>query len=106
MSVFAHNNERNEYHVFSDGAIAELQEALDRSLESRDGSDAPLRPAVERLCAEGRKRQLDPEKMIIALKAAWEGLTVRRMDEERKRRAYERMFSFCLETYFGARRAR
>jgi hypothetical protein len=95
----------NERQIFSDDALAALQQALERSLASREDGDAFLRPAVERLCMEGRGLQLPPEKMIVAVKAAWEGLAVRPADEERKRRAYERMLSLCLDSYFGARAA-
>ena len=102
MSALPHN----ERQIFSDDALAGLQQALERSLAYRDDGDAVLRPAVERLCTEGRRLKLAPEKMVVAVKAAWAGLTVRHADEERKRRAYERLLSYCLESYFGVRAAR
>ena len=102
MSALPHN----ERQIFSDDALAALQQALERSFAARDDGDALLRPAVQRLCADAGRLKLTPDKMIVAVKAAWAGLTVRHADEERKRRAYERLLSFCLESYFGVRAAR
>jgi hypothetical protein len=91
--------------IFSDEALAQLQHALDLALETpRGGNEMLLHSAVQRLCGEVDARRLPPEKMVIALKAAWQRLTVRGpMGEDRKHGLYERMLGICLESYYRAR---
>jgi hypothetical protein len=105
IRLMAASSAPDEPDIFSDEALAQLQHALDRALETpRGGNEVLLDSAVQRLCSEVNARRLPPEKMVVALKAAWQRLTVRGpMGEDRKHNLYERLLGRCLESYFRGR---
>lgn len=89
---------------FSDSAIHQLNHALRSYLTSfEEARHEPLRLAVERLCSEAHAAHLGPERMLVAVKAAWARVPgIERVDVERAQVALERVVGHCIEAYYGA----
>jgi len=90
---------------FSDAAIEELRRALRVYGSTWDGGRRePLRLAIERLCSEAHAAQLGPERMLLAVKAAWARVPrIEHVDAERARIAFERLVGYCIDVYYGER---
>jgi hypothetical protein len=88
---------------FSDEAIEQLNRALQFYVSSWDEvRHATLRLSLERLCSEAHAAQLGPERMLVAVKAAWGRVPgIERVDIERARVAFERVVGYCIEAYYG-----
>lgn|SRR5437763_13209653 len=90
---------------FSDAAIEELSRALRLYGSTWDGGrQESLRLAIERLCSEAHAEKLGPERMLVAVKAAWARVpTIEHADAERARIAFERLVGYCIDVYYGER---
>ena len=88
---------------FSAGTETQLSDALANYLTSwQDERHDLVRTAIERLCREARERSIGPEVMLVAVKAAWTALPEsHKLDPERKRIAFDRVFGYCLDAYYG-----
>ena len=87
---------------FSDAAVQQLSEALQRYVASwNEERHESLRAALERICAEAHAAELGPERMLVAVKEAWLRIPVfDRADVERSRMAWERVVGYCIEAYY------
>jgi hypothetical protein len=88
---------------FSDAAIEQLNRALRLYISTWNvGRHESLRLSLERLCSEAHAAKLGPERMLVAVKAAWARVPgVERVDAERARVAFERVVGHCIEAYYG-----
>ena|SRR5215212_3189085 len=89
---------------FSDAAIEQLNRALRLYVSSWDEvRHETLRLALERLCTEAHAAELGPERMLVAVKAAWARVPgIEQVDVERARIAFERVVGHCIEAYYSA----
>jgi len=89
---------------FSHAAIEQLNRALQLYVSSWDEvRHETLRMALERLCTEAHAAELGPERMLVAVKAAWARVPgIERVDVERARIAFERVVGHCIEAYYSA----
>ena len=63
---------------------------------------ALLRAATVRACAEAHALSMSPEAMVIALRGFYTAISVGAHGaEERRRAAYDRLLSGCIEVYFA-----
>ena len=61
-----------------------------------------LQAALMRLCQEAHVQQLGPERVLVAVKAAWAAVPVgTKGGPEQKAIAFERVLGYCLEAYYG-----
>jgi len=88
---------------FSEAAIEQLNCALHLYVSTWDEvRHETLRLALERMCSEARDAKLGPERMLVAVKAAWARVPgIEHIDVERARVALERVVGHCIEAYYG-----
>jgi len=88
---------------FSDAAVEQLNRALLLYVSSWDEvRHATLRLALERLCTEAHAAKLGPERMLVAVKAAWARVPgLDHVDVELTRVAFERVVGHNIEVYYG-----
>ena len=88
---------------FSAGAETQLRDAFAHYASRwRDEPEALVREALERLCREAHERELGPEQMLIAVKAAWAAVPeVNGLDYDRQRILFDQLFGYCLDAYYA-----
>jgi hypothetical protein len=88
---------------FSQAAVEQLDRALRLYVSSWDEvRHETLRLALERICAEAHAAKLGPERMLVAVKAAWGQVSgIERVDVQRARVAFERVVGHCIEAYYA-----
>ena len=88
---------------FSHAAIEQLNRALQLYVSSWDEAQhETLRLSLERLCTEAHAAKLGPERMLVAVKAAWARVPgIERVDVERARVAFDRVVGHCIEAYYN-----
>jgi len=91
---------------FSEAALLQLHEALHLYLSPSwdvNGEEA-LQHALNRVCLEAHAGKLGPERLVVAMKAAWAHLPVLDRGHPRTARAVlERLVGYSIETYYGER---
>ena len=61
-----------------------------------------MRGALRTLCAEGRRRQLRDEQVLIVLKGAWASLPeIRRPPYDRQRDALDALVGACVQEFYA-----
>lgn len=64
--------------------------------------EVDLRRAMRAMCADGRKRQLRVEKIIILLKSIWNGLPeVQGRTTSSRQDLLDRLITICVEEYYA-----
>ncbi len=85
----------------ADDALRELRVAIehhDRGLTNIDD----LRGALRRFCASARLEHLPPERLLVAVKEALDGLPVRSIDPPSVRDSIrQRVVSLAIRAYYG-----
>jgi|SRR5215207_532311 len=91
---------------FSDAVLQQLHEALHLYLSTSwdETREQTLQHALNRLCLEAHAAKLGPERLLVAMKAAWTHLPVLdRGDPRSAREILERLIGYSIETYYGER---
>ena len=88
--------------ALSASAVSAVRCAIQAHLDGRVRPEG-MRAALRALCAEGRRRGLRAEQVVVALKGAWASLPeVRRAAHDAQRAAVEWLVTACIEEYYGS----
>jgi hypothetical protein len=89
-----------EYPSFSPETVSVLRDAFERA-ERGELSRTVLRDALVTMCGESHERGYPPERVVITLRDAWQG--IRRplhRDPAEWHRLYMRVVEECLTIYY------
>jgi hypothetical protein len=83
-------------------AVDALRSALEQYLE--DARETAVQPALRRIAAEAREKQVHAEQLLVLLKHVWFGLPqVARLPEtEHQTRLLQRVVTLCIREYYSS----
>jgi hypothetical protein len=87
---------------FDADTVASLHQALTTYINEPENTGS-LKPALERIAAEARRKRVHAEQLLVLLKDVWYTLPQpKRNDVESQNRLLQRVVTLCIREYYSS----